>query len=822
MPQLAKIKNKLKQPYFFLLSLLVGLGLFAYAPQAMADGVTDWIKHYTLVVIAHVVYYFLYAVGLLFINVLHWLAVVAAWNHFIDVPTVIQGWVIVRDLSNMFFILVLLVIAFATILRVENYSARRLLPKLLLMALLINFSRTICGLIIDAAQVVMLTFVAGFSHNGINNLVDLFGLKNMVTMVSDSTNPAVGDVQFMGVLAGIIIAFLAIVIAMIVVIILLAVLLFRVIMLWLYVILSPLAFLLSTFPAGARYASMWWQEFTKQVIIGPILAFFLWLAIATAQSSSTNLASLELSQNFQSGIVTSLFTADNFQVYIITLGLLLGGLITAQQLGGAAGSLAGRGLSASKGQIRKLTGARYVGERWGAFQAKRESARKAKVERVGQRLYGAYSTGVGAAKAGLAGGYAATLGKGVAPFKQGLKRISTGAFRDWRSLRQRASQHLEEAFEKMAQQKEDGEIFAKDGFHYIKKGNKVEVRDNNNQRILTKGAVGMDFARAFKKSFSSAALIKDKIAKERVNEDKGRFANFSLAELRRVLTSLSSSASEKQAAALMLATKKGFQDEGQFWQAKQAVNASPSLAKEFNETANKHYGYWNSMYRDSTGAFKVDEDSLSAKIADGTIEVSKLDLSQIRSKQDIDVIAKIRDIEFPDDLKKMARTSQDREKLKKVLAEDINQREFKGADLGIRKAYAFNLGGDIRQAFADANGQLNHQALQEALRNAKAEHLANISRDSIDKDEQFQRNFVQAINLSQLKSLERSGKSPEKLRKYLQIIAQRAGELGREDLLNQIERDNTLRSILQSARAKNQTGQNQNSQNQNSARGQET
>ena len=36
-----------------------------------------------------------------------------------------NGWIIVRDLCNMFFILVLLMISFATILRLENYSMKK-------------------------------------------------------------------------------------------------------------------------------------------------------------------------------------------------------------------------------------------------------------------------------------------------------------------------------------------------------------------------------------------------------------------------------------------------------------------------------------------------------------------------------------------------------------------------------------------------------------------------------------------------------------------------------------------------------------------------
>jgi hypothetical protein len=84
---------------------------------------------------------------------------VLSYQNFIGSEAVIQGWVIVRDLSNMFFVVILLVIAFATILHIENYNYKKWLPKLILMAVLINFSKTICGLLIDVAQIVMLTLL---------------------------------------------------------------------------------------------------------------------------------------------------------------------------------------------------------------------------------------------------------------------------------------------------------------------------------------------------------------------------------------------------------------------------------------------------------------------------------------------------------------------------------------------------------------------------------------------------------------------------------------------------------------------------------------
>lgn len=61
-----------------------------------------------------------------------------------------MGWNIVSGVMNMFFVLLLLWMAIATIFDFEMFSARKLLPKLIIAALLINFSlpigRSIIGL----------------------------------------------------------------------------------------------------------------------------------------------------------------------------------------------------------------------------------------------------------------------------------------------------------------------------------------------------------------------------------------------------------------------------------------------------------------------------------------------------------------------------------------------------------------------------------------------------------------------------------------------------------------------------------------------------
>ncbi|MBI4779262.1 hypothetical protein HY797_02310, partial [Candidatus Falkowbacteria bacterium] len=279
---------------------------------------------------------------------------VAQYSTFIDNNVVKVGWPIVRDICNMFFILILLVIAFATILRIESYSWKKNLPKLLIMAVLINFSKTICGLAIDFAQVIMLTFVNGFAATGAGNLFDAFGLGKIFE-ISNIPNLVVDkNVSGLSVFGSLLLGLMILIIAGIIIGVFTIILAFRIVMLWILIILSPLAFLAMAIPAGAKYASQWMDQFTKNLIIGPILAFFLWLSLVTVgQIDYANFGGYKNSTSNTSEVTVSaaLTTAgskDNLTKFIVSCCLLIGGLMMAQQMGGAAGNIAGKGMAWAK------------------------------------------------------------------------------------------------------------------------------------------------------------------------------------------------------------------------------------------------------------------------------------------------------------------------------------------------------------------------------------------------------------------------------------------------------------------------------------------
>jgi hypothetical protein len=246
----------------------------------------------------------------------------------------------------MFFVVILMIISFGTILHLENYSYKKWLPKLVLMAVLINFSKTICGLLIDISQVAMLTFVNAFKDIGGGNAITMLGITDVVRLSAKDAESHFGNVSgayFLGIIY--------LLVAIVVFGTMAMMLVMRLVMIWIYVILSPLAYLMSAFPGGQKYASQWWDEFIKNLIVGPVLAFFIWLSLATLQHGSN------LGGDTTTTFETVGSTAEALLNFVVAIGMLIGGLTTAQSIGGAAGGIAGKGMGKLQKGAAFATGA---------------------------------------------------------------------------------------------------------------------------------------------------------------------------------------------------------------------------------------------------------------------------------------------------------------------------------------------------------------------------------------------------------------------------------------------------------------------------------
>jgi hypothetical protein len=206
-------------------------------------------------------------------------------NPFVDI-----GLSITKGFANMGFVLFLVVIALATILRIEEYKAKKTLPTLIIIALLINFSPVFCGIIIDFSNVLMNFFLS--ATTGINGFVNwILGAANLANELLFGSG-----LDFWANVA----AFMQIIVSIVfncftgfIFILFSGLFIMRYIMLWILVIISPVAFVSYILPITRRGKSLlnwnqWWEQLIEWCVVGITGGFFLYLGFKMIDLISAN------------------------------------------------------------------------------------------------------------------------------------------------------------------------------------------------------------------------------------------------------------------------------------------------------------------------------------------------------------------------------------------------------------------------------------------------------------------------------------------------------------------------------------------------------
>jgi hypothetical protein len=319
-----------------------------------------------------------------------WLATaILSWvtsENFISLPytsggVVAIGWPLCRDFANMAIVIFLVFIGLATALRIGDYQAKKTLPVLIIVALLINFSPVICGIFIDAANIVMNFFLEGikeidhiyahFSRLGseVQNALGEGGIVGFFELLASGLFIRPLVISFFNIGAAFIIFIFSFVFVL------------RYIALWALVILSPLAFASYILPITRRFWNMWWNQFIQWTIIGITMGFFLYLGWQIIGLIDQIPLATELPASTEAPNVVALLLNDILPYFVVLAFLALGFF-----LGLSSGAM---------GASQILTGARRGGQAAGAAigaYAKRRTALWAKekagpiARRIGERL----------------------------------------------------------------------------------------------------------------------------------------------------------------------------------------------------------------------------------------------------------------------------------------------------------------------------------------------------------------------------------------------------------------------------------------------------
>jgi len=334
---------------------------------------------------------------------------------FTNSPVVVLGWGITRDLANMFFILILLVIAFATVLKIQSYAIKQLWWKVLVAALLINFSLVIAGFVIDFTQILTTFFLKHATGGGSFGTITTRLASSM--QILNFYNPAApktvwgmdGGIAQFGASAiagflGIILTLVGLVITVFVFGAAMIFLIVRILYIWFLLIVAPLVWMLWILPATSEYFKQWWDNFIKWTFFAPVYVFMIYLSLSIFEANGKLnpkafwAVSIPGWNTPAPGLTTVGMPAAIFQ-WILVIAMMFGSLIVALKFG-VAGAKAVQGATKGAAKASAL---------WGI------------------KTQGRIATAIGGAAAGTGAGGAEATGKvtGVSRSSAALKIITT-------------------------------------------------------------------------------------------------------------------------------------------------------------------------------------------------------------------------------------------------------------------------------------------------------------------------------------------------------------------------------------------------------------
>ena len=249
------------------------------AGKAIANAATNLFAA-LMMGISNLIYYIFWGFASFVVTVYDQLIPYLLQNSSITKDTIfLDAWADIRNFANMFIVLGFIVAGIATALRINEYGAKKLLPKLIIVALLINFSGLIVGIGIDGSNILTNFFLQkDDAGSGITVVDQITIAANNIDWNTMATNAEASDKGDWTSYVGDSILFASMyAVTAITFIYMMAILFERQAMLAILFILSPLALAAYIFPVTQKYSKMWWEHFLKWLSIGAAIALFIWV-----------------------------------------------------------------------------------------------------------------------------------------------------------------------------------------------------------------------------------------------------------------------------------------------------------------------------------------------------------------------------------------------------------------------------------------------------------------------------------------------------------------------------------------------------------------
>lgn len=184
------------------------------------------------------------------------------------------AWVIMRNISNVAFIVAFLVIIYSqlTSVGISNYGVKKMIPRLVIAAVLVNLSFTICAILLDLSNIAGYAFQDAFM--GIENTIATVGentttwtWSEVISTALSNGALAVGAITFTTELLPMLVP--AATLAGLTLLLILLIMAARQALIIILIIISPLAFVCYLLPGTEKWFKKWRDSFLTMLVFFP-------------------------------------------------------------------------------------------------------------------------------------------------------------------------------------------------------------------------------------------------------------------------------------------------------------------------------------------------------------------------------------------------------------------------------------------------------------------------------------------------------------------------------------------------------------------------
>ena len=189
------------------------------------------------------------------------------------------AWVIMRNISNVAFIVAFLVIIYSqlTSVGISNYGVKKMIPRLVIAAVLVNLSFTICAILLDLSNIAGYAFQDAFM--GIENTIATVGENTTTWTWSEIISTALSN-GALAVGAGYVVSIAlttellpmlvpAAALAGLTLLFILLIMAARQALIIILIIISPLAFVCYLLPGTEKWFKKWRDSFLTMLVFFP-------------------------------------------------------------------------------------------------------------------------------------------------------------------------------------------------------------------------------------------------------------------------------------------------------------------------------------------------------------------------------------------------------------------------------------------------------------------------------------------------------------------------------------------------------------------------